>query len=62
MLLTAVDAYIGTLPADDLMRIDWAFAPYFSRTAVGIEAARVALGLTTAQVDALFAAAASVQT
>lgn len=58
----AVDAHIASLPADDPMRDDWQFAPYFSRAAVGIEAARVALGLTVEQVDALFRAAGAVVT
>lgn len=57
----AVETHIASLPADDPMRDDWQYAPYFRRDAVGIEAARVALGLTVEQVDALFAAAASVQ-
>lgn len=58
----AVEAHIGSLPDDDPMRDDWQYAPYFSRSAVGIEAARVALGLTAGQVDALFAAAAQTTT
>lgn len=58
----AVEAHIAALPADDPMRDGWQFAPYFSRAAVGIEAARVDLGLTNEQVDALFAAAGNVQT
>lgn len=61
-MLAAVEAHIASLPADDLMRIDWAHAPYFSRDAVGIEAARVALGLSVEQVDALFVAAGQVVT
>lgn len=61
-MLAAVDAHIATLPADDLMRIDWAHAPYFRRDALGIEAARVALGLTVEQVEALFVAAGQVVT
>lgn len=57
----AVEAHIAELPADDPMRDDWQFAPYFRRDALGIEAARVALGLTEAQVNALFVAAVAVQ-
>lgn len=58
----AVEAHIASLPADDPMRDDWQYAPYFNHAAVGIEAARVALGLTVDQVDALFTAAANAQT
>lgn len=61
-MLPAVQAYIDSLPADAPMRIDWEYAPSISRTAQGIETARVALGLTAEQVDALFIAAAAVQT
>lgn len=58
----AVEAHIAALPLSDPMRDDWAHAPYFSRAAVGIEAARVALKLSKAAVDALFVAAAEVRT
>jgi hypothetical protein len=53
---------MSALPDDDEMRESWEYAPYFRRDALGIEAARVALGLTTDQVDALFVAAGAVQT
>lgn len=54
--------YMDALPDDDEMREAWEYAPYFRRDANGIEAARVALGLTVEQVDALFVAAGQVQT
>ena len=60
-MLAGVNAYMAALPDDDEMRESWEYAPYFRRDALGIEAARVALGLSVAQVDALFAAAAAVQ-
>lgn len=59
-VISAVNAYMSALPADDAMREAWEYAPYFRRDAVGIEAARVALGLTGAQVDDLFRAADAV--
>ena len=61
-MLPAVNAYMSALPEDDEMRESWEYAPYFRRDALGIEAARVALGLTVEQVDALFIAAGNVQT
>jgi len=61
-MLAGVNAYMAALPDDDEMRESWEYAPYFRRDANGIEAARVALGLTTQQVDALFRAAAAVVT
>lgn len=59
-MLPAVVAYMAALPDDDEMRESWEYAPYFRRDALGIEAARVALGLSVAQVDALFVAAGTV--
>jgi len=61
-MLAGVNAYMAALPDDDEMRESWEYAPYFRRDALGIEAARVALGLTVAQVDALFVAAGQVVT
>lgn len=61
-MLDGVNAYMAALPDDDEMRESWEYAPFFRRDAIGIEAARVALGLTHAQVDALFTAAGNVQT
>lgn len=61
-MLAAVRAYMDALPEDNEMRESWEYAPYFRRDALGIEAARVALGLTVEQVDALFIAAGNVQT
>jgi hypothetical protein len=61
-LLTVVNSYMDALPDDAPMRDDWEYAPYLRRDAAGIETARVALGITTEQVDALFVAAAAVQT
>jgi len=61
-MLPAVVAYMAALPDDDEMRESWEYAPYFRRDALGIEAARVALGLTVGQVDGLFLAAGVVVT
>jgi hypothetical protein len=61
-MLVAVRAYMDALPDDDEMRESWEYAPYFRRDSVGIESARVALGLTSAQVDALFVSAGQVVT
>ena len=61
-MLAAVKGYMDALPEDDEMRESWEYAPYFRRDAVGIEATRVALGLTVAQVDALFVSAGQVVT
>lgn len=61
-MLAGANVYMAALPDDDEMRESWEYAPYFRRDANGIEAARVALGLTTEQVDALFRAAAAVVT
>lgn len=61
-MLAGVKAYMDALPEDDEMRESWEYAPYFRRDAVGIEAARVALGLTVAQVDDLFRLAGQVVT
>ena len=61
-MLASVNAYMAALPDDDEMRESWEYAPYFRRDALGIEAARVALGLTGGQVDGLFVAAGQVVT
>jgi hypothetical protein len=61
-MLASVNAYMAGLPEDDEMRESWEYAPYFRRDALGIEAARVALGLTSEQVNALFVAAGAVIT
>jgi len=61
-MLAAVNSYMDALPDDDEMRESWEYAPHFRRDSVGIESARVALGLTSAQVDALFVAAGQVVT
>lgn len=61
-MLAAVKGYMDALPEDDEMRESWEYAPYFRRDAVGIESARVALGLTVAQVDDLFRLAGQVVT
>lgn len=61
-MLAAVRAYMDALPEDDEMRESWEYAPYFRRDAIGIEAARAALGLTVAQVDDLFRLAGQVVT
>lgn len=61
-MLAGVKAYMDALPDDDEMRESWEYAPYFRRDAVGIESARVALGLTVVQVDDLFRLAGQVVT
>lgn len=61
-MLPAVNAYMAALGDDDEMRESWEYAPHFRRDALGIETARVALGLSVAQVDALFVAAGQVVT
>lgn len=61
-MIAGVNAYMAALPDDDEMRESWEYAPYFRRDALGIEAARVALGLTVEQVEALFVAAGAVVT
>jgi hypothetical protein len=61
-MLAAVNAYMAALPDDDEMRESWEYAPYFRRDALGIESARVALGLSVAQVDGLFVSAGQVVT
>mgnify|MGYP000119585361 FL=1 len=61
-MLASVNAYMAALADDDEMRESWEYAPYFRRDAIGIEDARVALGLTVGQVDALFVAAGQVVT
>lgn len=61
-MLASVNAYMAQLGDDDEMRESWEYAPYFRRDALGIESARVALGLSAAQVDALFVAVGNVQT
>lgn len=61
-MLGAVNAYMAALPDDDEMRESWEYAPYFRRDALGIEAARVALGLSVGQVDGLFRAAGQIIT
>ena len=61
-MLAAVNAYMAALPDDDEMRESWEYAPYFRRDALGIESARVALGLSTGQVDGLFLAAGQIIT
>lgn len=57
-LRAQVEALIASLPEDHPMRDDWMHAPTFSRNAIGIEAVRQALSLTTEQVDDVFRVAA----
>jgi len=59
-LMGYVQAYIDA--ADARTQMYFNKAPSFRRDAAGIEAGRVALGLTTGQVDALFVAAGQVVT
>lgn len=58
-MIDAVLAYVGTQSA--IVQAYWRRHTNWRRDSELIEAARVALGLTVEQVDALFAAAASVQ-
>ncbi len=59
-LLTAVLAYVDTLPAVE--QIYWRRRDTMRRDSTLIEAGRVALGLTAGQVDSLFIAAGNRQT
>jgi len=59
-LHAAVLAYVETLPPVE--QIYWRRRPTMRRDSALIEAGRVALGLTSAQVDALFVAAGQVVT
>jgi len=59
-LHAAVLAYVETLPPVE--QIYWRRLPTMRRDSALIEAGRVALGLTSAQVDALFVAAGQVVT
>ncbi len=61
-LRAQVEALIGSLPEGHPMRDDWEYAPMIRRDSVGIEAVRMQLGLTRAQVDDVFRAAAAVRT
>jgi len=61
-MIAAVTTYMESLPENDLMSESWEYAPYFRRDAIGIETARVALGLTVEQVDDLFRAAGAIVT
>jgi len=49
-----VQAYVDQLPADDPMRDDWEYAPYFRRSSVGVIAAAEALEWTSEQLDDVF--------
>lgn len=60
-VLPAVQAYMNGLDADDLVRVTWEKATVFKRSSSTLTAISTALGLTDAQIDAMFAYAATVQ-
>ena len=57
-LLTAVQSWVNTQSAET--QLIWNTAPSFSRSSGIIMAGAAALGLTSAQVDALFITAATI--
>lgn len=59
-LLSVVTAHMAALPADDVSRIAWEYAGGFKRTSPTIAALAPVLGLSDAQIDALFVAAAQI--
>lgn len=59
-LLTAVQSWVDTLPADAEMRLAWDHAQAFERASPTIASAATALGLTEAGVDDLFRTAATI--
>lgn len=61
-LLETVEAAIAALPPNNLMRFDWAKAPYFNRDSVGIAAMAQQLGVSDAQLDAIFISAGEMVT
>lgn len=59
-LLSVVTAHMASLPSDDVARIAWEYAGGFKRTSPTIAALAPVLGLSDAQIDALFVAAAQI--
>lgn len=59
-LLAAVQVQVEAMPADDERRLAWDHAQGFERTSPTIAAFASALGLSEAQVDDLFRAAATI--
>ncbi|OZI61545.1 hypothetical protein [Bordetella genomosp. 11] len=60
-LLDQVNTYFVALPNSDLGKMAWQEAPTVERDSAALIAAGNALGLTDAQIDQLFIAAAAVQ-
>lgn len=60
-LLESVEAYIAQVDTPMLVKLAWADAQTFSRTSDMIVSVAAGLGLTDAQIDALFIAAAVIE-
>lgn len=60
-LFTSVEAYMATLPADNIQRLAWQDAQEFRRTSPTVLALAQMLGLTATQLDELFRAAALIE-
>lgn len=58
---TQVDDFMISLPKTDIRRLAWENAKDFDRSSTTLKAAQEMLGLTDAQVDALFVLAASIE-
>lgn len=57
----AIDAFMAALPRTDIRRLAWEDATDFDRTSTTLAAMQQMLGLSDAQVDALFTAAAAIE-
>ena len=53
-MLAGIQQYIDGLDSDSALKIDWEFAPSLRRNAKGIKAAQTDIGLSDAQLDALW--------
>lgn len=58
-LFAPINAHMMALPEDDAARIHWEFSPYFHRSNPVLAEVAETLGLQSAQIDQLFAAAAA---
>ncbi len=59
-LLGSVNTYMASLPSDDVGRLAWEHAQTFKRTSPTIAGLAPLLGMTDAQLDQLFIAAAQI--
>lgn len=57
----AIDKFMAALPRTDIRRLAWEDATDFDRTSTTLAAMQQMLGLSDAQVDALFVAAAAIE-